>query len=352
MNTIEQLIRPDLRQFKQYSSARKEAQIGDVWLNANELPWDRQQTLAVSGLNRYPQQQPQQLQQQLADYYQVGSDQLLLSRGSDEAIDLLIRLCCEPGRDKIMISTPTFGMYAVSAQLQGADIIEVAMPSPAFIFNKDAIIQAWQPAVKLVFLCSPNNPTGELIKSEAVVAIAAALAGKALVVVDEAYIEFADEVSISRYIDEYDNLAVLRTLSKAFGLAGVRIGGLLANTTLVAWLSKILPPYPLSALSIQAACAALTDVACQQRADDIKVLNRERERLQAMLNELAIVDRVWPSQANFILVKFNQDVKTSCEQQGIILRDMQSKIGLEFCLRISIGTPEQNAMLIDKLYQL
>ncbi len=216
------LARPEIRALKPYSSARMEASGGSVLLNANESPWPAVMAGGIA-LNRYPDPQPDELIRALADLYGVAPARVLAGRGSDEAIDLLVRLFCRAGQDAVAICPPTFGMYAVSAAIQGAAIVEVPLRGD-FSLDADALLAHVDANVKIVFLCSPNNPTGNLVPLATISHIVATLAGRAIVVVDEAYIEFAGTSSAATLLDRYDNLAVLRTLSKAHALAAARIG--------------------------------------------------------------------------------------------------------------------------------
>ena len=250
------LARPEIRAMQPYSSARMEASGGDVFLNANESAWAPVGDDGL-GCNRYPEPQPAALVDALAALYGVRREQLLVGRGSDEAIDLLVRAFCRAGRDAILIQPPTFGMYAVCARVQDAGVVEVPLAAD-FTLDVDAVLAALTPAVKLVFICTPNNPTGQPVPRAAVERLAQALSGRALLVVDEAYVEFCDAGSVADLIDRYDNLAVLRTLSKAWALAGVRIGSLLANAEVIALLRRIMAPYPLPLPSVDAALLALS----------------------------------------------------------------------------------------------
>ena len=188
MNNIDGLIRDDLRNFSPYSSARNEAKAGRVWLNANELPWDSKNELEQVSLNRYPGQQPEALINKLAEYYAVDKEQLLLTRGSDEGIDLLVRLFCSAGDDGVIVCPPTFGMYEVCAKIQGAQVFKVPLIKESFELDLNAVLSQWNPKIKIVFLCSPNNPTGNLISADKIIQLCEKLAGKAIIVVDEAYI--------------------------------------------------------------------------------------------------------------------------------------------------------------------
>jgi len=353
MSPLIKLIRPDLRDFIAYSSARDEAKYGKIWLNANESPYDYEYDQIP--LNRYPTKQPADILQALANYYQLQPSNILLSRGSDEGIDLLVRLFCTAGRDAILICPPTFGMYSVCAKLQGAKIIEVPLQkTTGFQLDVKQIKQVWDEALKLVFLCSPNNPSGNVLAMADILDLCEYLAGKGMVVVDEAYIDFAEASTLVSAIATYPNLVILRTFSKAFGLASARIGTLLATEELVSWLLKIIAPYPLPALSCAVLWEALTAARLAEVQQHIDVIKTERAILQQRLQELACVKHVWDSSANFLLVETSNAewVIQRCAAAGIVLRDMSNKIHLENCVRISIGTPLENQQLITVLQQI
>ncbi|MBD8527695.1 histidinol-phosphate transaminase [Pseudomarimonas arenosa] len=344
------LVRPDLRQFAGYSSARKEASGGAIWLNANESPW------SVAGdqqaLNRYPEPQPVALIERLANLYAVQSGELLVGRGSDELIDLLVRALCRAGQDKVLVSSPTFGMYAVSTRLQGAELIDVPLLAErGFALNVEGIEAALDSRVKLVFVCSPNNPTGAAVSTDDLADLARRLQGRALVVVDEAYAEFSAQQSALSLRPRFPHIAVLRTLSKAYGLAGARIGSLIADPALIAVLNAIMAPYPLPTPSVAAALRGLDEKAVVLARSRINLISEERRRLAAELAQLPEVSRVWPSDANFLLLRCADATAMyqRAQRAGIIIRRPAAHPALENCLRISIGTPEQNDALIAAL---
>jgi len=345
------LARPEIRAMQAYSSARMEASGGEVLLNANESAWAPMGDHNL-GCNRYPEPQPAALVDALAALYGVRREQLLVGRGSDEAIDLLVRAFCRAGRDAILIQPPTFGMYAVCARVQDAGIVEVPLAA-GFSLDADAVLAAVSPAVKLVFICTPNNPTGQPVPRAEVERLAQALAGRALLVVDEAYVEFADEGSVADLIDRYDNLAVLRTLSKAWALAGVRIGSLLANAEVIALLRRIMAPYPLPLPSVDAALLALSGWGQANARAQVEVVRAERRRMQATLPALPGVRAVLPSQANFLAVRFD-DAGAAYRRllaAGIVVRDVRRYPNLGDALRITIGTPAENDRVLAVLQE-
>src|SRR5690606_37428746 len=239
---ILELARPDIRALQPYQHASWEPSLER--LHANEMPWRASGDTSVAGLNRYPEPQPVELLTHLARLYGVAPENLLVGRGSDEGIDLIVRAFCRAERDSVIICPPTFGMYKVSARIQGAGVIEVPLlRERGFAFDTEGVLAAWRDGVKIVFVCSPNNPTGNLIEHTTIEQLCQALADRALVVVDEAYIEFADAPSAVTLLGRYSNLVVLRTLSKAYALAGARCGALIAHPEIVSLLARVLTPY-------------------------------------------------------------------------------------------------------------
>jgi histidinol-phosphate aminotransferase len=347
------LVREDLRSFAGYSSARRAGVTGSVWLNANESAW-RNPADAGLGANRYPDPQPAVLRERLAAIYGVRANQVLVGRGSDEAIDLLVRALCRPGQDAVVIAPPVFGMYAVSARLQGAPLVEVPLRDGAAGFELD--LQAVADAAvssgaKLVFLCSPANPTGQAIPSADLLALARRLAGRCLLVVDEAYGEYSDQPSLAAKIDQQPNLAVLRTLSKAHALAAARIGCLLAAPELVEVLRNCQAPYPLPSPCVQLALAGLSEAALAQTRGRVLTVRAERERLRHELAACAGVIRVYPSQGNYLLLRF-ADAETAFARllaAGVVVRDMRASPQLGDALRISVGSPTENDALLAAL---
>lgn len=350
MTTAERLLRADLRDFRGYVSARSTRQEGSVWLNANEsaLP-----SLAdPDGTSqRYPEPQPAELLKRLAAHYQVEPTQLLAGRGSDEGIDLLVRTFCEPGDGCVLIAPPTFGMYAVSAKLHGAQVIEVPLlDTPrGFIHDLDALAtHTLEAKASLVFLCNPGNPTGATLDPGAISQLARRLAGRSLLVIDEAYGEYGDVASASRLLGAHDNIVVLRTLSKAHALAGARIGCVMAQASVIALLRRVQAPYPLAAPCIGMLLKALQPTALSELVDRIAVVRKERKILHKRLSGLDGVRCAYPSSGNFLLVRFDDAAAILARllQAGIVVRDMRAYEGLDDALRISIGTPTENAAVV------
>jgi histidinol-phosphate aminotransferase len=344
-----ELARAEIRALVPYSSARMEAAGGQLLLNANESAWA---PFGDAGLNchRYPDPQPAALVEQLAALYDVRREQVLVGRGSDEAIDLLVRAFCRAGRDAILVQPPTFGMYVVCARVQDAAVVEVPL-SADFEVDADTVLAAVTPAVKLVFVCAPNNPTGAGVALETIESLARGLAGRAVLVVDEAYVEFADGDSAAALLDRYEHLAVLRTLSKAWALAGARIGCLLAHAEVIALLRRILPPYPLPRPCVASAMEALSPQGQAAARERIGVVRAERTRMAEALRSLPGVRAVLPSQANFLAVRFDDPGRAygRLYEAGIVVRDVRRYPGLGDALRITLGTPQENARVLAVL---
>jgi histidinol-phosphate aminotransferase len=345
-----EIARPDIRALKPYEHAVWEP--GFTRLHANELPWRIDGDESEAGLNRYPEPHPHELSAALAEHYGVAPEQLLAGRGSDEVIDLLLRAYCRAGTDAIVICPPTFGMYAVAARVQGAEVLEVALQADAgFAFDETAVLARCDARVKLVFLCSPNNPTGNLMERAAILRLAQALAGRALIVVDEAYVEFSDTPSLIDALPANPGLVVLRTLSKAHGLAGARCGVLIGHADIVGLLQRIIQPYAVTQLTIEAVFRMLKPAALAIAAERVASIRRERERVASRLARTAGVRKVWPSAANYLLVEFADPAAALARTHaaGLLVRDFRRTAGLAQALRISIGSPEQNDRLIRSL---
>lgn len=350
MSWISDIARPEIVALKPYEHASWEPPLER--LHANELPWRATGDETAAGLNRYPEPQPRQLVTKLATLYGAAPDQVLIGRGSDEAIDLLARSFCRAGQDSVLICPPTFGMYAVAARIQGADVVSVPLQVDSnFALDVDAILRQCTPQVKLVFLCSPNNPTGNLLKESDVLHIAARLEGRALLVVDEAYIEFAGVESLIKHVRDLPQLAVMRTLSKAHGLAGARCGTLIANPEIIALLRKVIPPYAITQLTVEAALKLLSPPEIAVMKSRITEICSERARVTQTIRQLPGVNRVWPSHANFVLVEFADPERalSRARAASLLIRDVRAQFGLPRTVRISIGTTDQNERLLGAL---
>jgi histidinol-phosphate aminotransferase len=291
----------------------------------------------------------------LADYYGVAPDTLLVTRGSSEAIDLVIRSFCTAGQDAIVICPPTFGMYRVYADIQGARVHEIPLEAAnGFALDADAITRNWPSDAKLLFICSPNNPTGNGFATAQINLLATLLSGRAIVVVDAAYAEFGDEAQSNELLQsrDNDNILVLRTLSKAFGLAGARCGALLGPANIVRMISCIMPPYALATPVLETVLACLTPDARATVAARCAYLRQERDRLTGELRSLKGVSQVYPSDANFLLVKF-ADAERAMQLSrngGVLIRDFSRQI--PGCLRITVGTTDENNQLLQSLAEL
>jgi histidinol-phosphate aminotransferase len=350
------LLRPELRAFQGYRSARSEVADGDVWLDANEAA-DTNVVDADGLARRYPAPQPPVLREALGRAYGVPARRLLLSRGSDEAIDLLVRAFCRPGVDAVLVTPPVFGMYAVCGLLHGARVVEVPLrEDPAdFTVDLDAVREAaLAHRARVVFLCSPGNPAGGVVPAAGMITLARALCDDALVVVDEAYVEFAGVPSLAQAPGLPDNLVVLRTLSKAHALAGARIGCAIAAPEVVSALRRCQAPYPVPAPSAALALRALAPDALARTREMVTGLCERRGLLGAALERLACVRRVYPSRANFMLVRFRDAdaAMQALRAAGVVVRDMRTHPALADALRITVGTADQNARLLAALEQL
>ena len=336
------LLRPHLRSLRPYSSARHEFQgHARVMLDANENPFD-------NGFNRYPDPVQSELRELIGEIKQFASERIFLGNGSDEAIDLLIRAFCEPGKDNVIVLNPTYGMYEVSAGIHNIEVRKAAL-LPDFGLDVRAVNQLTDAGSKILFLCSPNNPTGNTLECDAMLDLIRTFSG--IVVVDEAYIDFCSDQTLTHLQSEYPNLVILQTLSKAWGLAGLRIGLCIGDPMLVGLLNRIKPPYNISAAAQQEAIKLLR-LGRDGYQSLISTILTEREWLRAGLTDSGCY--VFPSDANFLLVRF-PDARRIFEElrnQGIVVRDRSSELHAQNCLRITIGTPEENRLLLETVRQL
>jgi histidinol-phosphate aminotransferase len=350
--SIEDLARANVRALTPYQSARRLGGNGDVWLNANEFPLPVPFELSQQTLNRYPECQPKLVIERYAAFAGLSPEQVIVSRGADEGIELLMRAFCEPGKDAILFCPPTYGMYSVSAETIGIEYRTVAALDD-WQLNLPAIAEQLD-GVKVVYMCSPNNPTGNLINQDDIRKLLEMTAGKALLVADEAYIEFCPEATLAGWLKEYPHLVILRTLSKAFALAGLRCGFTLANKPVIDLLMKVIAPYPLATPVADVAGQALSEEGIALMRKHVAELNANRAWLFEQLPQLNVVQQVFPSETNYILARFTDSPKVfkTLWDQGIILRDQNKNPGLAGCLRISIGTREECERLIAALQVL
>ncbi|WP_312077242.1 histidinol-phosphate transaminase [Leclercia sp.] len=347
--SIEELARDNVRALTPYQSARRLGGNGDVWLNANEFPTAVSFELTQQSLNRYPECQPKAVIENYAAYAGIQPEQVLVSRGADEGIELLIRAFCEPGKDAVLYCPPTYGMYSVSTETFNVELRKV----PA-LENWQLDLQAIADnldGVKVVFVCSPNNPTGQLINPQDIRSLLEMTRGKALVVADEAYIEFCPQATLTGWLAEYPHLVILRTLSKAFALAGLRCGFTLANKEVIDLLMKVIAPYPLSTPVADIAAQALSPEGITAMLSRVAQIVDERAYLVSQLKTIPCVEQVFDSETNYILARFTASsaVFKSLWDQGIILRDQNKQPSLSGCLRITVGTREESQRVIDAL---
>ncbi|OCG19335.1 histidinol-phosphate transaminase [Gilliamella sp. App4-10] len=346
---INQLVRKNIQKLTPYQSARRIGGNGDVWLNANEYPVAPHFELTEQTLNRYPEPQPEKVIQRYAQYAGVQPDQLIVSRGADEAIELLMRAFCEPEKDSILYCPPTYGMYQVSAETLG--IKTKTVPTKAdWQLDLEGIEQHLD-GVKLIYVCSPNNPTGNLIDPEDIKALLNIANNRALVVIDEAYIEFSPNSTVVSWLANYSNLVVLRTLSKAFALAGLRCGFTIANKPVINALQKVIAPYPLATPVADIASQALSKDGINAMKLHVINLNKQKEKFASSLAQLSVVEKIYPSSSNYLCVKFqdNKDVFNILWNRGIILRDQSKSIGQNNMIRITIGTQAECEAVISAL---
>ncbi|WP_413738050.1 histidinol-phosphate transaminase [Sodalis sp. RH21] len=350
--TISQLARANVLALEPYQSARRLGGNGDVWLNANEYPLPTAYRLRPANLNRYPSCQPEEVINNYAAYAGLPADQVLVCRGADEAIELLIRAFCEPGRDAILFCPPTYGMYSVSAETFGvARRMVPALPD----WQLDlAAIEGQLAGVKLVYVCSPNNPTGNIIRPDDLKRLLDLTQGRALVVADEAYIEFCPQATLAGWLADYPHLVILRTLSKAFALAGLRCGFTLANAEVIQLLLKVIAPYPLSQPVADIAGQALGADGVAAMRERVAGITATRRWLAQALRECPCVLEVYPSESNYLLARFDPDSQAfkALWDQGIILRNQSAQPGLADCLRITIGTRTECERVVSALRAL
>ncbi|WP_114193617.1 histidinol-phosphate transaminase [Edaphovirga cremea] len=350
--SVIELARSNVRELTPYQSARRLGGNGDVWLNANEYPLAPEFQLTAQTFNRYPECQPKAVIERYAAYAGVATDQVLVSRGADESIELLIRAFCEPGKDAVLYCPPTYGMYGVSAETFGIERRTVGTKE-----NWQLDLQAIADNlanVKLVYVCSPNNPTGNLIDAADLRALLEMTQGKAIVAIDEAYIDFCPQASVVAWLQDFPHLAILRTLSKAFALAGLRCGFTLANPPLIELLLKVIAPYPLSTPVADIAAQALSDEGITVMRTRVKEIAETRAWLQEALQQCPCVEQVFGSDSNYLMARFTASsiVFKTLWDQGIILRDQNKQSGLAGCLRITIGTRQECQRVIDVLQVL
>jgi histidinol-phosphate aminotransferase len=348
MNEVDQLVRANIKALTPYTSAREQfMDAGLILLDANENPWG---PIGAAGsnnvLNRYPDPFQHAIKQKLSEIKDHPADEIFLGNGSDEVIDLLIRIFCEPGIDEIVSTAPTYGMYKVSAAINNVQVKAVPL-QVNFQLDATKLLAEITERTKIVFLCSPNNPTGNLLDKNQVELILEKFNG--ITVIDEAYIDFADDPGFLSYCARYPKLVVMQTFSKAWGLAGIRLGTAYASKDVMYYLNRVKPPYNVNQLTQKQALAALDD-AHEISMVVVKVKNG-RELLSKELSSLSSVEQVYPSDANFLLVKFYQAEETFnyLIDKQVIVRNRSSVILCEGCLRVTVGTEAENQRLVQTL---
>jgi len=342
---IEQLVRPNILSLKPYSSARDEYQgEASVFLDANENSFG---SPLPQTFNRYPDPLQLELKNKISAIKGLPAQNIFLGNGSDEAIDVLFRIFCEPQQDNVIICPPTYGMYEVSANINNISIKSIPL-LPSFDLDVEAILEAQDAHSKLLFLCSPNNPTGNSLHLEDMELLIQKFNG--VVVIDEAYINYAKQQSCIRWLTEYDNLVVLQTFSKAWGLAALRLGIAFSNELIIGWMNKVKPPYNINAATQQFALDALENIAWVN--DNIRQTIALRNILVEQLKSITNVEHIYPSDANFVLVKISgaKAVYDFLVSKGIIVRDRSRVTLCDDCLRITVGTEKENELLIENLY--
>ena len=349
---VQNLVRPNILKMAAYSSARSEFKgKAEVFLDANENPFGENKiieslTTASQTLNRYPDPLQKTLKEKISNWRNISTDQIFLGNGSDEAIDLLIRVFCEPRKDSILTLPPTYGMYEVSAATSDIKINTVPLYEN-FQPQVKNILDAATSTDKILFLCSPNNPTGNIFDIEKIESLVKVFNG--IVVVDEAYIDFAQQESCISLIEKYNNLVILQTFSKAWGLAGIRLGMAFSSKEIIDFINKVKPPYNVNQLTQQVASEAFEQMDNFQK--EIQIIIEQRTWLSKELEQFNFIEKIYPSDANFILVKTNApyEIYDFLIKRNIIVRNRSTQIGCEGCLRLTIGTPEENQRLIESL---
>ena len=339
------LVRKNILEMNSYSSARDEFENNKqklVFLDANESPFQNE-------INRYPNNKHIDLKQTLLELNQLSNGQIVLGNGTDEILDLIMRVFCDPGSDKIITIPPTYGMYDVIAKTNNVENIEVPLKSN-FTLNLEELKKSFSEKTKLLFLCSPNNPTGNSFSRKDLIDLIESFNG--VVVIDEAYIDFSPNSSLVSLINKYNNLIVTQTMSKAFGMAGIRLGMGFSNNKIVNYINKIKPPYNINLLTEKRALKELKNIDTIKT--NIKIILEERNKLIDSLNELSFIIKVYPSDSNFILIKVDDaDLRyKQLIEKGIVLRNRSKELLCDNCLRITIGTPYENELLIKNFKEL
>jgi len=341
---LEKLVRNNIRRLQPYSSARNEfAGRAEIFLDANENSFG---SPLGKNYHRYPDPLQRRIKQKMADINGVRPDEIFIGNGSDEAIDLLLRIFCEPGRDNILLCPPTYGMYRVAADINDVPV-KTAPLTEDFELDREAIERELDGVTKIIFLCSPNNPTGNSLSEKTILGLIENFPG--IVVIDEAYIHFSRERSFVPEIGRFENLVVLQTFSKAWGLAGLRVGLAFANKEVTDLLNRVKPPYNVSEIAQEAILAALESKT--EMDETVGRIIREREKLTGRLRTLPLVEKIYPTDANFVLVKTADAdaVYRSLLEEKIVVRNRSNVEMCAGCLRLTVGTPEENEALVKAL---
>lgn len=352
-NLVTLLLNENIKGLKPYESARRlfsgAGNNQQIWLNANESPFANPYDIDARRFNRYPDCQPPAVIDAYAQYAGIETDQLLVSRGADEGIELLIRAFCTPGKDSVLICPPTYGMYAISAET--CDVAIERAPLKADFSLDVQAIKAYKGKVNLVFICSPNNPTGTSVDKAQLRDVIEHFADSAIVVIDEAYIEFDRDNSWTDELNNYPNIAILRTLSKAFALAGLRCGFTLAQAPIIQALMKVIAPYPIPEPVAQIAAQVLSQNGLTTLEQQVRVINQEKTQLKHAIDAYAEVELVGDDKANFILFRTanKSALMAHLVTRGILIRDQSKQLNLDNCLRITVGSPEQNKQLLSEI---
>ena len=339
------LVRKNILEMNSYSSARDEFENKKqklVFLDANESPFQNE-------INRYPNNKHIDLKQSLLELNQLSNGQIVLGNGTDEILDLIMRVFCDPSSDKIITIPPTYGMYDVIAKTNNVENIKVPLKSN-FTLNLEELKKSFSEKTKLLFLCSPNNPTGNSFSRKDLIDLIESFNG--VVVIDEAYIDFSSNSSLVSLINKYNNLIVTKTMSKAFGMAGIRLGMGFSNNKIINYINKIKPPYNINLLTEKRALKEFKNI--DSIKTNIKIILEERNKLIDSLNELSFIIKVYPSDSNFILIKVDDaDLRyKQLIEKGIVLRNRSKELLCDNCLRITIGNPYENELLIKNFKEL
>ena len=343
---IDTLVRNNVKKMSSYSSARddfkKENEMKLIYLDANESPFD-------NGINRYPDNKHDELKKVVSGVKNVNVNQVVFGNGTDEILDLIVRVFCNPSEDKIITLPPTYGMYDVIAKTNGVENIEIPLKSD-FSIDKNEILKLSSKKTKILFLCSPNNPTGNSFDTNNLTDLIKSFKG--IVVVDEAYIDFSSKQSLISLIEDNNNLIITQTMSKAYGMAGIRLGMGFSNEKIINYLNKIKPPYNINVLTERKALEELYKI--DEIEKNISIVLDQRNLLVSCLEKLDFVEKIYKSDANFLLVKVdNADLRyNQLLENGIVIRNRSNQTLCQNCLRITIGTKNENTSLIKTLNEL